>query len=119
MSIPMKATIFITYIMVDGWSGIAVEILRLVPLVMFHLKNTFLVKTEQDREQAMDLGCLDFATFEPRIQCEQNKNKPTFRGSWTAARTSSAANPWDCKALIAATIRVSGLCKRKKLVCCK
>ena len=57
MSIPMKATIFITYIIVDGWSGFAVEILRLVPLVMFHLKNTFLVKTEQDREQAMDPSC--------------------------------------------------------------
>ena len=84
---------------------------------MFHLKNTFLVKTEQDREQAMDPGCLDFATSEPRIKCEQNKNKPTFRGSWTAARTSSAANPWGCKALIAATIRVLGLCKRKKIVC--
>ncbi|XWS76446.1 hypothetical protein CRYUN_Cryun01aG0176800 [Craigia yunnanensis] len=68
VSIPMKATFFITYIMVNGWAGIAAEILRLVPLVMFHLKNTFLVKTEQDREQAMDPGCLDFATSEPRIQ---------------------------------------------------
>ncbi|XP_022759718.1 CSC1-like protein At4g02900 isoform X1 [Durio zibethinus] len=68
VSIPMKATFFITYVMVDGWAGIAAEILRLVPLVMFHLKNTFLVKTEQDREQAMDPGCLDFATSEPRIQ---------------------------------------------------
>ncbi|KAJ7972830.1 calcium permeable stress-gated cation channel 1 [Quillaja saponaria] len=67
-TIPMKATFFITYIMVDGWSGIAAEILRLVPLVMFHLKNTFLVKTEQDREQAMDPGSLNFATSEPRIQ---------------------------------------------------
>ncbi|WRX09222.1 CSC1/OSCA1-like [Theobroma cacao] len=68
VSIPMKATFFITYVMVDGWAGIAAEILRLVPLVIFHLKNTFLVKTEQDREQAMDPGCLDFATSEPRIQ---------------------------------------------------
>ncbi|XVF80503.1 hypothetical protein PTKIN_Ptkin15bG0079000 [Pterospermum kingtungense] len=68
VSIPMKATFFITYIMVDGWAGIAAEILRLVPLIMFHLKNTFLVKTEQDREQAMDPGCMDFATSEPRIQ---------------------------------------------------
>ncbi|XP_058008685.1 CSC1-like protein At4g02900 isoform X3 [Hevea brasiliensis] len=68
VSIPLKATFFITYIMVDGWSAIAAEILRLVPLVMFHLKNTFLVKTEQDRDQAMDPGCVDFATSEPRIQ---------------------------------------------------
>ncbi|XVE77753.1 hypothetical protein DITRI_Ditri13aG0087800 [Diplodiscus trichospermus] len=68
VSIPLKATFFITYIMVDGWAGIAAEILRLVPLVIFHLKNTFLVKTEQDREQAMDPGSIDFATSEPRIQ---------------------------------------------------
>ncbi|KAA3475019.1 CSC1-like protein isoform X1 [Gossypium australe] len=67
-SIPMKATFFITYIMVDGWAGIAAEILRLVPLVIFHLKNMFLVKTEQDREEAMDPGCLNFATYEPKIQ---------------------------------------------------
>ncbi|KAL7172313.1 hypothetical protein ACSBR2_031914 [Camellia fascicularis] len=68
VSIPMKATFFITYIMVDGWAGIAAEIVRLVPLVKFHIKNTFLVKTEQDREQAMDPGSLNFSTSEPRIQ---------------------------------------------------
>ncbi|KAK7285389.1 hypothetical protein RJT34_20158 [Clitoria ternatea] len=67
-TIPMKATFFITYIMVDGWSGIAGEILRLSSLITFHLKNTFLVKTEQDRENAMNPGSLEFATSEPRIQ---------------------------------------------------
>ncbi|MCD9643172.1 hypothetical protein HAX54_030391 [Datura stramonium] len=68
VAIPLKATFFITYIMVDGWAGIAAEILRLVPLVMFHLKNTFLVKTDQDREQATDPGSLNFSVSEPRIQ---------------------------------------------------
>ncbi|KAL2481724.1 CSC1-like protein [Abeliophyllum distichum] len=68
VAIPMKATFFITYVMVDGWAGIAAEILRLVPLIMFHLKNTFLVKTEKDREQAMDPGSVNFSTSEPRIQ---------------------------------------------------
>ncbi|CAN1855325.1 CSC1-like protein At4g02900 [Linum perenne] len=68
VSMPMRATFFITYIMVDGWSGIAAEVLRLVPLVIFHLKNTFLVKTEQDREQAMDPGSICFPISEPRIQ---------------------------------------------------
>ncbi|KAI3449602.1 hypothetical protein Pfo_006267 [Paulownia fortunei] len=68
VAIPMKATFFITYIMVDGWAGIAAEILRLVPLIIFHLKNTFIVKTEEDREQAMDPGCINFASSEPRIQ---------------------------------------------------
>ncbi|KAF8016711.1 hypothetical protein BT93_H2053 [Corymbia citriodora subsp. variegata] len=68
VSIPMKATFFITYIMVDGWAGVAAEILRLKPLVMYHLKNSFLVKTEKDREEAMDPGTLGFNTGEPQIQ---------------------------------------------------
>ncbi|CAN4101209.1 unnamed protein product [Withania somnifera] len=68
VTLPMKATFFITFIMVDGWAGIAAEILRLVPLVMFHIKNTFLVKTDHDREQAMDPGSLNFSASEPRLQ---------------------------------------------------
>ncbi|KAM1164636.1 hypothetical protein FF1_024099 [Malus domestica] len=68
VSIPMKATFFITYIMVDGWAGIAGEILRLKPLIIYHLKNFFLVKTEKDREEAMDPGTLGFNTGEPQIQ---------------------------------------------------
>lgn len=68
VSVPMKATFFITYVMVDGWSGVAGEILRLKPLIFFHLKNFFLVKTEKDREEAMDPGSICFDSSEPRIQ---------------------------------------------------
>ncbi|KAG2680434.1 hypothetical protein I3760_11G099000 [Carya illinoinensis] len=68
VSIPMKATFFITYIMVDGWAGIASEILRLKPLVIFHLKNMFLVKTERDREKAMNPGSVDFPETLPSLQ---------------------------------------------------
>ncbi|KAA8520130.1 hypothetical protein F0562_014386 [Nyssa sinensis] len=68
VAIPMNATFFITYIMVDGWAGTAGEILRLKPLIIFHLKNFFFVKTERDREEAMDPGSLGFNTGEPRIQ---------------------------------------------------
>ncbi|KAL8462685.1 hypothetical protein ACS0TY_033636 [Phlomoides rotata] len=68
VAIPMKATFFITYVMVDGWAGIAGEILRLKPLIMFHLKNFFLVKTEKDREEAMNPGSIAFNTGEPQIQ---------------------------------------------------
>ncbi|KAJ9707539.1 hypothetical protein PVL29_002535 [Vitis rotundifolia] len=68
VSIPMKATFFITYIMVDGWAGIASEILRLKPLVIFHLKNMFLVKTERDREHAMNPGSVDFPETLPSLQ---------------------------------------------------
>ncbi|CAM8995699.1 unnamed protein product [Rhodiola kirilowii] len=68
VSIPMKATFFITYIMVDGWAGIAGEILRVRPLIIYHLKNFLLVKTEKDREEAMDPGTLGFNSGEPQIQ---------------------------------------------------
>ncbi|CAN6445678.1 unnamed protein product [Victoria cruziana] len=67
-TIPSKATFFITYIMVDGWAGIAGEILRLKPLIIYHIKNSFLVKTEKDREEAMDAGSIGFNTSEPQIQ---------------------------------------------------
>ncbi|KAJ8761240.1 hypothetical protein K2173_001296 [Erythroxylum novogranatense] len=68
VAIPMKATFFVTYIMVDGWAGIAAEILMLKPLIIYHLKNFFLVKTEKDREEAMDPGSIGFNTGEPQIQ---------------------------------------------------
>ncbi|KAG6409795.1 hypothetical protein SASPL_127837 [Salvia splendens] len=68
VSIPMKATFFITYIMVDGWAGIASEILRLKPLVIFQLKNMFIVKTERDMENAMDPGGVDFPETLPSLQ---------------------------------------------------
>ena len=68
VSIPMKATFFITYIMVDGWAGIAGEILRLKPLVIYHLKNLFIVKTERDRGKAMDPGSVEFPETLPSLQ---------------------------------------------------
>ncbi|RAL54753.1 hypothetical protein DM860_001881 [Cuscuta australis] len=68
VSIPMKATFFITYIMVDGWAGIACEILRLKPLVIFHLKSMFFVKTERDRAKATEPGSIDFPETLPTLQ---------------------------------------------------
>ncbi|XP_030533231.1 calcium permeable stress-gated cation channel 1-like [Rhodamnia argentea] len=68
MAIPQRATFFISYIMVDGWAGIAGEILMLKPLIIYHLKNFLLVKTEKDREEAMDPGSIGFNTGEPQIQ---------------------------------------------------
>ncbi|KAK4486324.1 hypothetical protein RD792_008995 [Penstemon davidsonii] len=64
----MKATFFITYIMVDGWAGIAGEILRLKSLVVFHLKHMFIVKTERDLEKAMDPGSIKFPETLPSLQ---------------------------------------------------
>ncbi|KAL2487175.1 CSC1-like protein [Abeliophyllum distichum] len=60
ISIPTKITFYITYIMVNGWAGIASKIIRLKPLVIFHMKNMFIVKTERDLEKAMNPGGVDF-----------------------------------------------------------
>ncbi|CAL0314191.1 unnamed protein product [Lupinus luteus] len=68
VSIPMKATFFMTYIMVDGWAGIASEILRLKEMIIYHLKNMFIVKTERDREKAMDPGSVDYKETIPSLQ---------------------------------------------------
>ncbi|OAY66587.1 CSC1-like protein [Ananas comosus] len=68
VAIPMKATFFMTFIMVDGWAGIASEILRVKPLVIYHLKNMFLVKTERDREKAMDPGSIGLPETLPTLQ---------------------------------------------------
>ncbi|XP_024985640.1 CSC1-like protein At1g32090 [Cynara cardunculus var. scolymus] len=68
VSIPMKATFFITYIMVDGWAGMAGEILRLKPLIMFHIKNMLIVKTERDRQKAMNPKSIDFPEAIPSLQ---------------------------------------------------
>ena len=62
-----KGLFFITYIMIDGWAGVAAEILRLKPLIIYHLKNTFLVKTEKDREKAMDAGSFGFSETVPQL----------------------------------------------------
>ncbi|KAL1567769.1 Calcium permeable stress-gated cation channel 1 [Salvia divinorum] len=68
VSITMKAKFFITYVMVDGWASVAGEIFRLTPLILYHLRNSLLVKTKKDREEAMDPGSIEFHTAEPRIQ---------------------------------------------------
>ncbi|XP_020571249.1 calcium permeable stress-gated cation channel 1-like [Phalaenopsis equestris] len=68
VAIPMKASFFITFVMVDGWAGVAGEILRFKPLIIYHLRNFFLVKTDKDREEAMDPGSFDFGSSEPQLQ---------------------------------------------------
>lgn len=68
VSIPMKATFFITFIMVDGWSAVAADILRLVPLVTFYFKSAFLAKTEPDTQKGIDSRCWEFAEYEPQLQ---------------------------------------------------
>lgn len=67
-SVAQKALFFMTYIMIDGWAGIAAEILRLKPLIIYHLRNTFLVKTDKDRDKAMDPGSIGLDQSLPKIE---------------------------------------------------
>eukprot|EP00250_Pteridium_aquilinum_P020870 c24973_g1_i1 orf=201-2528(+) len=67
-AVGFKALFFITYVMVDGWAGIAAEILRLKPLIIYHLKNAFLVKTDKDRDKAMDPGSIGLNESLPQIE---------------------------------------------------
>ncbi|CAI5997080.1 unnamed protein product [Closterium sp. NIES-65] len=51
--IPMKATFFMTFTMVDGWVGMGGEALQVWYLLLFQLKSSLLVRTPADRIKAM------------------------------------------------------------------
>lgn len=68
LSIPQKASFFITYIMVDGWSGPAGEILRLWPLVKYHIRNSLFCRTERDKLRAASPGTLTLDQALPQLQ---------------------------------------------------
>lgn len=49
VSIPKKATFFMTFIMIDGWTSIAAEVLRLWPLIWYHITSVLFVRTDKER----------------------------------------------------------------------
>ncbi|XP_031503048.1 CSC1-like protein At1g32090 [Nymphaea colorata] len=61
VSVPTKATFFITYIMLDGWSAVATVLLRTKSLALYHLR------TEKDREQAMEQENIGIPENLPRL----------------------------------------------------
>jgi hypothetical protein len=63
----MKSTFFITYIMVDGWSTVAAEVLRLWALLLYHVKNVMVVKTEKDRNAAMVFTTPQYHALLPKL----------------------------------------------------
>ena len=54
--------------MVDGWASTASEMLRLTPLIIYSLKNMFLVKTDRDREKAMKPPHIKLTKILPTVQ---------------------------------------------------
>ncbi|KAL2611597.1 hypothetical protein R1flu_023289 [Riccia fluitans] len=66
-TVPMKATFFITYTMVDGWTGCAVTLIRLIPLLLFHFRSTLMVRTTRDLDRATPIGDLELYIALPHL----------------------------------------------------
>ncbi|XP_076949742.1 hyperosmolality-gated Ca2+ permeable channel 3.1-like [Bidens hawaiensis] len=64
-SLPGNATFFITFVALKFFVGYGLELSRIVPLIIFHLKRKYLCKTEEDLKDAWLPGDLGYATKIP------------------------------------------------------
>ncbi|GAB4829395.1 CSC1-like protein erd4 [Ancistrocladus abbreviatus] len=64
-SLPGNATFFLTFVALKFFVGYGLELSRLVPLIIFHLKRKYLCKTEADEKEAWAPGDLGYATRAP------------------------------------------------------
>lgn len=64
-SLPDNATFFITYVALKFFVGYGLELSRLIPLIIFHLKKKYLCKTEAEIKEAWRPGDLGYGTRIP------------------------------------------------------
>ncbi|KAG0541642.1 hypothetical protein BDA96_02G034500 [Sorghum bicolor] len=64
-SLPGSATFFLTFVALKFFVGYGLELSRLVPLIIFHLKRKYLCKTEEDVKAAWAPGDLGYNTRVP------------------------------------------------------
>ncbi|KAH7661151.1 Calcium-dependent channel 7TM region putative phosphate domain-containing protein [Dioscorea alata] len=64
-SLPGSATFFLTFVALKFFVGYGLELSRLVPLVIFHLKKKFLCKTEAEVKEAWAPGDFSYGTRVP------------------------------------------------------
>ncbi|XP_027359271.1 CSC1-like protein ERD4 isoform X2 [Abrus precatorius] len=64
-SLPGNATFFLTYVALKFFVGYGLELSRIVPLIIFHLKRKYLCKTEADLKDAWYPGDLGYGTRVP------------------------------------------------------
>lgn len=64
-SLPGSATFFLTFVALKFFVGYGLELSRLVPLIIFHLKRKYLCKTEDDVKAAWYPGDLGYNTRVP------------------------------------------------------
>ncbi|GAB2228714.1 hypothetical protein Droror1_Dr00022837 [Drosera rotundifolia] len=64
-SLPSNATFFLTYVALLFFVGYGLQLSRIVPLIIFHLKRKYLCVTEADVKAAWAPGDLGYATRVP------------------------------------------------------
>ncbi|KAL8468576.1 hypothetical protein ACS0TY_031680 [Phlomoides rotata] len=64
-SLPGSATFFLTFVALKFFVGYGLELSRLVPLIIFHIKKKYLCKTEAEVKAAWAPGNLGYATRFP------------------------------------------------------
>lgn len=64
-SLPGNATFFLTFVALRFFVGYGLELSRLVPLIIYHLKKKYLCKTEDELKAAWTPGDIGFATRVP------------------------------------------------------
>uniref|UniRef100_A0A9I9CQL0 CSC1-like protein ERD4 n=1 Tax=Cucumis melo TaxID=3656 RepID=A0A9I9CQL0_CUCME len=64
-SLPGSATFFLTFVALKFFVGYGLELSRIVPLIIFHLKKKFLCKCEADVKNAWTPGDLGYGTRIP------------------------------------------------------
>ncbi|CAL9216787.1 unnamed protein product [Arabidopsis halleri] len=64
-SLPKSATFFLTYVSLKFFIGYGLELSRIIPLIIFHLKKKYVCKTEAEVKEAWYPGDLSYATRVP------------------------------------------------------
>ncbi|KAK4589079.1 hypothetical protein RGQ29_019903 [Quercus rubra] len=63
--LPVNATFFITFVALRFFVGYGLELSRIIPLIIFHLKRKYLCKTEAEVKEAWHPGDLRYGTRFP------------------------------------------------------
>ncbi|KAG0579805.1 hypothetical protein M758_4G125800 [Ceratodon purpureus] len=63
--LPPVAAYFITFVALQFFVGYGLELSRLVPLIVYHLKKKFMCKTEKELEEAWAPGPFEYHTLVP------------------------------------------------------
>ncbi|KAM3748737.1 hypothetical protein ACB098_05G131100 [Castanea mollissima] len=63
--LPLNATFFLTFVALRSFVGYGLELSRIVPLIIFHLRRKYLCKTEAEVKEAWRPGDLGYGTRGP------------------------------------------------------